>query len=187
MSGSLRDQLLKAGLVDKKQARQAESDVRQQNKQANKARKSGLERAPTAAELAAQKAREEREMHAQRSRELNDAREAERARRATRAEVKQIVQAAAVPHGKGEIRYHFIRGSKIKKLYVDSSQQTALTKGLLAIVEWEGSYHLVPIEIVEKIRERLPETFVFIAEQQSAEPDPDDPYAAFPIPDDLVW
>ncbi|MBI5018304.1 MAG: DUF2058 domain-containing protein [Deltaproteobacteria bacterium] len=187
MNGSLRDQLLKAGLVDQKQARQAELDARQQNKQAHKARKSGLERAPTAADLAAETARQERECHAQRSRELNQAREQERARQAARAEVKQILQTAAVPHGKGEVRYHFVRGSKVKKLYVDSGQQTALTGGLLAIVEWEGAYRLVPTEIARRIRELVPEAFVFLAEARNTEPDPDDPYAAFPIPDDLVW
>lgn len=187
MNGTLRDQLLKAGLVDKKRARQAEIDVKQQHRQVSKARKSGLEREPTTAETAAEIARQERELHAQRSRELNEARERERAQKALRAEVKHLVQTSAVPHGKGDLRYHFVRGTKVKKLYVDAKQQTALTRGELCIVEWEGAFHLVPAEAAGKIRERLPETFIVAAEPENPSPGADDPYAAFPIPDDLVW
>jgi uncharacterized protein YaiL (DUF2058 family) len=187
MNSSLRDQLLKAGLVDKKRAKQAEIEVKQQHREVSKARKSGLDREPTPAELAAEVARQERELHTLRSRELNQAKEQERLRKALRAEVKQIIQKSAVPHGKGDLRYHFPRGTKIKKLYVEPEQHKALTQGLLCVVEWEGAFHLIPLEAADKIRERLPETFVFIAERERSEPDPDDPYAAFPIPDDLVW
>lgn len=187
MNGTLRDQLLKAGLVDKKRAKQAELEVKQQHKQVSKARKSGLEREPTEAERAAEIARQERELHTQRSRELNQAREQERARKALRAEVKNLIHTNAVPHGKGEVRYHFVRGTKVKRIYVDGAQQAALTKGTLCITEWEGAFHLIPADVADQILDRLPDTFVFTAEPQASAPDPDDPYAAFPIPDDLVW
>lgn len=187
MGGSLRDQLLKAGFVDKKQARQAEVETRQQNRQVIKAKKSGLEREPTAAELAAERARQERELYAQRSRELNAAREAEREKKARRAEVKNILQAGAIPHGKGEVRYHFTYGAKVKRIYVDADQRAALAAGSLCIAAWEGAFFLVPADVGEKILERLPETFVFTAEPEPTGIDPDDPYAAFPIPDDLQW
>jgi uncharacterized protein len=187
MNSSLRDQLLKAGLVDEKRARQAEVESKQKNREASKARKSGLQPEPSAAQAAAERARQERELHARRSRELNEAREAERARKAARAELKRLIDATALPHGKGDIRYHFLRGKKIKRLYVDQNQRSELAAGRLAIVDWEGSYSLIPLETAEKVLERLPETFVFIAEPEAAQIDPEDPYAAFPIPDDLVW
>ena len=177
---------MKAGLVDAKRARQAELESRQQRKQATKARKSGLAREPTAADLAAETARQERELHAQRSRELNRARDEERARLAVTAEVRQLLRGSAQPHGKGDVRYHFVHGTKVKHLYVDRAQQEALSKGDLAIAGLDGAYFLVAREVADKALERLPETFVFVAEPPPA-PDPDDPYAAFPIPDDLEW
>jgi uncharacterized protein YaiL (DUF2058 family) len=185
MKSSLRDQLLKAGFVDKKKARQAEMEGKRKSKQERKARKSGQQIGPTAGELAAEKAKQEREMHAQRSRELNRAREEELARKAARAEVNQLLEREAQPHGKGEIRYHFMEAKKIKRLYVDQTQQTALANGRLAIVTWEGRHHLAPVDVAEKIKERIPTTFVFVAEPEVV--DPDDPYADYPIPDDLEW
>lgn len=185
MGNSLRDQLLKAGLVDQKRARQAELDDRQRAKQASKSRKSGLAAEPTAAQIAAEEARLHLERQAERSRELNRAREEERARKALRAEVKQWLQSSAVPHGKGDARYHFTHGTRVKKLHVEPDQQAQLTRGALAVVGWEGAYYLVPAEVADQVQRRLPETFVFVARPETV--DPDDPYAAFPIPDDLVW
>lgn len=187
MGSSLRDQLLKAGFVDNKRARQAEADARQQSRQAVKAQKAGLQKAPTEAELAAERARQERELFARRSRELNEAKNAERELKARRAEVKNLVKANAVPHGKGDLRYHFTHGTKVKKLYVDADQRRALAEGRLSIVALDGAFSLVPADVGEKILERLPDTFVFTAEPELAGSDPDDPYAAFPIPDDLEW
>ncbi|MBI5440576.1 MAG: DUF2058 domain-containing protein [Deltaproteobacteria bacterium] len=180
MNSSLRDQLLKAGFVDQKQARQAELEKKQQAKDANKARKSGQPLPPSPEQLAAERARQERQLHAQRSRELNHARDEELARKGLRAEVKRLIQTSAVPHGKGDIRYHFVKGTKVKRLYVDKAQQEGLARRSLAIVEWDGSFYLLPSEAAAKAKERVPETFVFLAEEQ----DPDDPYAAFPMPEE---
>ncbi|MHB8765930.1 MAG: DUF2058 domain-containing protein [Deferrisomatales bacterium] len=185
MGNSLRDQLLKAGLVDPKRARQAELDDRQRSKQASKNRKSGLAAEPTAAQIAAEEARLHREREAERSRELNRAREEERARKALRAEMKQWLQTSAVPHGKGDTPYRFTHGTKVKKLHVEPAHHARLARGELAVVAWEGAYYLVPAEVADQVRQRLPETFVFVAQAEAV--DPDDPYAAFPIPDDLVW
>ena len=180
MGGSLRDQLLKAGFADRKQVEQAEAEKRRQAKEANKARKSGQTAGPTPEQIAAEKARQERELHAQRSRELNQAREEERARKATRAEVKRLIQTSALPHGKGDIRYNFLKGTKIKRMYVDKAQQTGLAERTLAIAEWDGAFYLVPAAVAAEVEERVPDAFVFRAEP----PDPDDPWAAFPTPDD---
>jgi uncharacterized protein YaiL (DUF2058 family) len=185
MNSSLKDQLLKAGFVDKKQARQAEIETRQQQKQANKARKSGQPVEPTSAQIAAENMKREKEEQAHRSRELNRARDDERSRKGLLAEMKRLVRSSAIPHGKGEIRYNFVKGTRIKRLYVDRKQQTELAAGRFAIVEWDGAFYVVPTVTAEKVRERAPEIFVYIAEPQPT--DPDDPYAAFPIPDDLEW
>ncbi len=185
MGNSLRDQLLKAGLVDSKQARQAAFEDRQQSRQASKARKSGLTVEPTAAQVAAEQVRREQERQREQSRDLNRRLEEERARKALRAEVRQWLKEAAQPHGKGDVRYHLTHGTRVKRLHVDPEQKTQLTQGRLAVVAWDGAYYLVPPEVAERARQRVPDTFVFLARPEAA--DPDDPYAAYPIPPDLDW
>lgn len=185
MGSSLRDQLLKAGLVDEKRAKQSAHAKQQQHRQERKVRKSGGELPPSATQLAAERARQEQEMHAQRSRELNREREAAQARKALRAEVRRLLEANAQDFASGSVRYNFAENRKIKRIYVHRKQQQALAAGELAIVSWDGRHLLVPAEVGRRALEKLPDTVVIIAEPEI--PDPDDPYAAFPIPDDLQW
>jgi hypothetical protein len=185
MGGSLRDQLLKAGLVDEKRAKKSEQAAKQQHRQARKARKSGQKPQPAAADQATERARQEREMHAQLSRELNRERDARHALKALRAEVRKLLEQHAQAFDRGDIRYNFAENRKIKRIYVSRKQQKALAAGELAIVSWDGRHLLVPAEVGRRVLEKLPETVVVIAEPESM--DPDDPYAAFPIPDDLEW
>lgn len=188
MGSSLREQLLKAGLVDEKRARQADREVRQKGKQARKAKRSGDTPPGDPTHEAAERARQERELHAARSRELNRERDRERARRALRLEVRRMADAAALPLGKGDVRYNFLENKKVKRIYVDREQQAALSSGRLGIVSVDGRHCLVPEEVARKIRERSPETFVFLAEPDPSEAvDPNDPYADYPIPEDLDW
>lgn len=185
MGSSLRDQLLKAGLVDEKRAKKARHADRQQRKQAHRARKSGQAPEPTASEQAAERARQEQEMHAQRSREMNRERDALHALRARRAEVRKLLEQHAQDYDRGDVRYHFSENRKIKRIYVTRKQQKALAAAELAIVSWDGRHLLVPAEVGRQVLEKLPDTVVVIAEPETL--DPDDPYAAFPIPDDLEW
>ena len=186
MGGSLRDQLLKAGLVDEKRAKKAKHAERQQQRQALKARKSGKKPQPEQeAEQAAERARQEREMHAQLSRALNRERDASHALKALRTELRKLLERHAQAFDRGDVRYNFSENRKIKRIYVTRKQQQALAAGDLAIVSWDGRHLLVPTEIGRRVLEKLPETVVVIAERETI--DPDDPYAAFPIPDDLEW
>ena len=54
------------------------------------------------------------------------------------------------------------------------------------IVRQGGSTELVPRVIADKIAERDASLVVRVA-RTSTEVDADDPYAAFQIPDDLMW
>ena len=46
---------------------------------------------------------------------------------------------------------------------------------------------MIPLQVAEKIRERDDGHFIVIAEQTDGQMDEDDPYAAYQIPDDLMW
>ncbi len=172
MGGSLRDQLLKAGLVDEKRAKKAKHADKQQHRQALKARKSGQKPQPVeAAEQAAERARQEREMHAQLSRELNRERDASHALKALRTEVRKLLEQHAQTFDRGDVRYNFAENGKIKRIYVTRKQQQALTAGELAIASWDGRHLLVPAEVGRRVLEKLPDTVVVIAEPETLDPE----------------
>ena len=75
---------------------------------------------------------------------------------------------------------------KIRRLYVNDKQHGQLVKGQLAIVKLGERYELVTRETAEKIRQRDP-AFVVLLNDQPPPEDPDDPYADYKVPDDLIW
>jgi len=183
MAGSLQDQLLNAGLIDQKKAKQAKTDKRKKAKKAKAARKSGLEVEVDNTQEKLEQARKEKQ---QRDLELNKARDAERAVKATAAEVRDIIRQHAIEiPDNAEVPYNFVEEKKIKKIYITEEQQGQLIRGQLAIAILEDSHRLIPDVMAEKIEQRLPEMVIRI--QPEEEPDEDDPYADFKIPDDLMW
>jgi len=66
-----------------------------------------------------------------------------------------------------------------------------LSQGRLAIIRDKGSYGVVPAAIADKIREYQPDLVVVCnaapPKSQADADDPDDPYAAYTVPDDLIW
>ena len=57
--------------------------------------------------------------------------------------------------------------------------------GALAIVRHEDFYELVPAVIAERVQQVDPATLVVWNRPEPK--DPDDPYAEFEVPDDLMW
>jgi uncharacterized protein len=176
---SLQDQLLKAGLIDNKQAKQANKEKRKQKKAA----KSTGQVLEDEAKVAAARARAEK---AERDRALNAEREAAARQKAIAAQIRQMVTQNRQPRGNGDIAYNFVFAKKIKRMYVTEALREHLAAGRLMIVELEGQFELVPRVIAEKIAERKPEAVVQ-PPADSGPSDEDDPYAAYQIPDDLMW
>lgn len=171
---SLKDQLMKAGLADAKKARRAEHEKRVQAKDPN------AENANTLA----QKALAEK---AERDRELNRARNAEMAQKALAAQIRQLIEQHRIDRKSGDVSYQFTDQRKIKKLYVTQAQQDQLARGQIAIVRQEESYELVPTVVAEKIRTRDETVIALLNTRSSTQDSEDDPYAAYQIPDDLMW
>ena len=61
-----------------------------------------------------------------------------------------------------------------------------IIQGKLGIICLDGKIELVQKSIAEKIMQRNANYIVLFAESQQA-PDANDPYANYPIPDDLMW
>lgn len=181
MGNSFQEQLLKAGLVSKKQVNKVKHEQRLQTQSQRKTN------TPTADEG---KLRAQRQLAAksERTRALNRQRDEEAGQKAAAAQLKQIIEQNRQPLGKGDIPYHFTDANKIKKLFVSQVMVEQLSQGRMAIVKLEGKYEVVPAALLPKIRERQAECVVAYNEAKpQGATDPDDPYAAFPIPDDYEW
>jgi len=176
---SLQEQLLKAGLVDKNKVKKVNQD---KSKQKKIERRTGVESVNEAREAALEMQRQQ----AERARELNAQRDAAAQQKAIMAQIVQMVEKNRQSKGKGDIAYNFTHGTKIERIYVSAEVQGHLIAGRLVIVCLGGSYELVPRVIADKIAER-DESLVVRVKKTSNEVDEDDPYAAFKIPDDLMW
>jgi len=175
---SLADQLLKAGLVDKKKATQAHQ---QKVKQKKEERRSGVESVDEAREAALELQRK----NAERAREHNAQRDAAAQQKAIAAQIAQLVQQNRQGKGNGDIAYNFTHGTKIERIHVSAQVQQHLQAGRLAIVCLGGAFELVPAVIADKIAER--DASLVVRAKKAQQVDEDDPYAAYQIPDDLMW
>lgn len=174
---TLKDQLLKAGLVKK-------ADVQKKPKkkaptQAKKARKKVSENT-----LRTQRAMLDK---AKKDKRLNEQRKAEAERKARQAQIKQLVDASKLDRSEGETAYNFTHKKKIKSIYVTEEQQQQLARDQISIVCLEGAlFELVPKKAADKIAQRDANSVIKNVLQETTE-SADDPYADYQIPDDLTW
>ncbi|MBV5307874.1 DUF2058 domain-containing protein [Chromatium okenii] len=181
MANSLQDQLLKAGLVKAQSLKQARSTQHKQSKQSGG---KSVETTETAeARAAAERARIEK---LERDRELNRQRQEESALHAAVNEIRQLIHANRVVRDGGDLVYNFTDGVTLKRIYVNKEQQAKLVAGRLAIVRQDTFYEVIPAEIVARVRERDP-SLVLVFNEPAAPAAEDDPYAAYQVPDDLMW
>lgn len=183
MAISLKDQLLKSGLIDKKKAGQLSHEQRQEAARKKKEKKG---KASQAESIDAQtKLNEAARLKKEKDKALNEAREQARKEKAIAAEVKQIIDQNKITlDPSNEIAFNFVDGSKIKRIYVSDKQQAELARAQLGIVLFESKYYLIPTLAAEQIEKRLPGTVILMKPETPAE---DDPYADYQIPDDLMW
>ncbi|PCH65561.1 MAG: nucleoprotein/polynucleotide-associated enzyme [Gammaproteobacteria bacterium] len=184
MAGSLQDQLLNIGVIDKKKAKKSQHQKRKDNNKIRQAKKSGQQiEAQDPSTLKIEQAQRDKQ---QRDLNLNKQRDEARAKKALLAEVGQIVQqhTVTIPED-ADIAYNFTQDKKVKKIYVSSEQQRQLTLGQLAIAVLANVTALIPDKIAERIEVRLPKIIVRTA--VDAAPEENDPYADYQIPDDLMW
>jgi len=182
MAKSIADQLMGLGLADKKQIQKDKAEKRKQDKQNRKHKVQTEDESKLAAE-AARKEKVENDRH------LNLERQRKADEKALVAQVKQIIEQTCIKLNEGDIKFNFADrfDKKIKFVYVNETIQADLAKGKLAIATAAGKYFVVTKDVATKISERSDESILFIADTKVEEPDEDDPYKDFVIPDDLMW
>lgn len=179
MSLSLRDQLLKAGLVNEKQAKQAERQQKKQQRMVKKGQaEADLETRQAAAGALAEKAKKDQELNRQQQEKAE--------RKALAAQIKQLIESCRLPRLDSDDYYNFVDQKKVKRIAVNDLMRNKLSSGSLAIVSHGGGYEIIPRDAALKIQERDARRIVLL-NSRTEEADEDDPYAAYQVPDDLMW
>lgn len=182
---SLQEQLMKAGLASKQDARNAKAEKRKKQKQ--KKKKGTVE--VTELEQQLQQAKlEKQEKDKALNRELQEKAE----RKADIAKVKQMIKQHGLQDIEGEQVFRFTYDNKVKELAVDERTRDALTNGKLGVCVLEDDFYLLADETVRRISAIDESVVAYLYElgadeTASEELDEDDPYAAYQIPDDLMW
>jgi len=180
MSNPFQDQLLKTGLVSKKQAHQAKKDKNQKNKQQRAHNKDEINEAKTKVEKATLEKLEK-------DRALNMKREELAKTKAIEAEINQLITSNAIDKKENcDIAYNFEHDKKVKTIYINEQMRQHIIDGRLGIAEIEERYELVAKAVAEKIQQRNTGRIILFEESSDSIND-DDPYADYKIPDDLMW
>jgi uncharacterized protein YaiL (DUF2058 family) len=179
MANSFKDQLIKAGLVDRNRAKQEKRDkpsnsIQQRRKAAPPAQ---------TADAATERARAEA---AERDRQLNLRRKQAADKKALAAQLKQLIEANRLPRDDGDVAYNFTDNNKIRRLYVSAAVHKQIAGGSLAIVKHENRYDIVPAAIADKLREREAGSVVLYVDPRQSDTSRDDE-GEHPVPDDLMW
>ena len=182
MGNPFQDQLLKAGLVTKKQVQKVKQDKNRKRKQQQQ--QSKKEKVVDDVKLKAQQVAEEK---ANRDRELNKKKDDQARQKAISIEINQIITDNCLARDEScEIVYNFEHNKKVRRIYVDEGMKQQIIQGRLGIARIEGRYELVTKTVAEKIQQRNAKRVVIFSDDQKADNE-NDPYAEHQIPDDLMW
>jgi len=177
VKNALQAQLLKAGLVDNKKAKKLSKQAVHEKRtgESNEAEiKAKIEQAKQE-KLAKDQAIEQEKKAALLEKEL-------------KAAIMQMINQHKIRDTDGEVAYQFIDNSKIKKVYINQQIYNALVAGSLVIARENDSYAFLPKALADRINEKM-EGFIIVnnSEKNEQTTDEEDPYAAYVIPDDLMW
>lgn len=179
---SLQDQLLKAGLVDKKKVNKLKAEKLQKQQKIKKGKLSAEDSQVKQQALEAQ-----RQEKIEKDRQLNRVLQEEQQQKAIQAQIRQMIEVNRILKEEGDVAYNFKDGKVVKKLYMSETMQHQLSIGRLAIAKLDDVYEILPEPVADKIKQR-DESYILVCNtRQAIEDDEDDPYADFKIPDDLMW
>lgn len=181
MGKSFQDQLLALGLVDKNKVQKAKQEKHRQKKSKN----GGQQPPVDENQLLAQKAAEKKKAWAKKA---NLEREEKLKKRAEEGRIRQLLEQHQVPIDEQGVGYRFNFDGKIQRLFVSQENADRLSRGALGIVGFDNVFTVVPKEVVAKIEAIDKSVFISLHQSITDESvDPNDPYSAYKVPDDLMW
>lgn len=185
---SLQDQLLNAGLIDKKKAKKITKASKKQKGQ-------NLRNKEHNETEAQQKAKEELQQKKLRDQALNKQQKEAAEEKAIAAQVIQIITLNKIDKRGGDVEFNFSDKKKIKKILLSNKLVNLITRGVLCVARCGESYEVIPKPVADKIRERdMDAILVYNTPAKSGNIEADSEalsdeeyYAKFEIPDDLMW
>lgn len=174
MADSLKDQLLKVGLITEEQARKSTEKRRPSSQQRKhkpkprsgaKASRGGGAAANTSGEVslsqayAIRKKVEKQQAMEEAKRKAEDLKRRQEANR----KLKQLMADASLNDKEASERRNYMYGGKIRHVYVTEQQQAAISDGQLGIVVYMGRAHIVSEETYLKVKAAKPEAAAFLA------------------------
>ena len=167
VKNALQAQLLKAGLVDQKKAKKLSKQATHEQRTGQNddaVIKAGIEQSKQ------EKLAKDQALDQEKQRVLEQ--------KTLKASIIQMIQHHKIQQTEGDVVYQFIDENKIKKVYLS-----------LMIAKDQDRYAYLPKALAEKIDQKM-QGFILInqqTEQNNQTTDEEDPYAAYVIPDDLMW
>jgi uncharacterized protein YaiL (DUF2058 family) len=152
MGTSFQDQLLKSGLVNKKQVKKTKHE-----KRVNRKKNKGESVSPEI-----NKALQEKLAKEKRNRERNQQLNKEKQQLENLAQVRQLIETSRLKIENDDEPYHFALGKKIKKVFVNEEIANKLSLGQLAIVILDDGFEVVPARVGRQIADRDPEALVVL-------------------------
>ena len=189
MADSLRDQLLKSGIVKQVQQDRAHEPKRPTPASPGKpARKGGKPHAARPSgqsqqdiDLAKAYALRARTEARERQRIEREAAEQARLRRERKLRIQQLLDGQALNKADADQVRNFEYAGTIRRIHVDATQLAALNAGELGVVQHAGRYLLVSRDTAEQLRELDANHVALLVAPGTAGTDDDG------VPDDLMW
>ena len=178
VKNALQAQLLKAGLVDNKKAKKLTKQVQHEQrtgKNDDAALKADIDR------VNQEKLAKDQALNLEKQKIL--------AEKALKASIIQMIKQHKITQTEGDVSYQFIDEGKIKKVYLSQQVYNALVTGSLVIAKDQDKYAYLPKALAEKIDQKM-QGFILVnnnTEKNDQSTNEEDPYAAYVIPDDLMW
>ncbi|WP_243041081.1 DUF2058 domain-containing protein [Dyella sedimenti] len=195
MAESLRDQLLKSGIVKQVRDEKRQAAPQGQPSKGGKPFQKPHGKPPSHKPASGNKGRPDGEIdlakaYAIRAQaEANERKRAEQAaaeearlRRERKQKIQQLLEGKALNLADVDLVRHFEYGGKIRRVHVDAGQLAALNAGELGVVQQQGRYLLVTRELAEQVRAIDAHQVALLVEPGSPGSVGEDG-----VPDDLVW
>lgn len=190
MAESLRDQLLKSGIVKKVQPVPSREPRRPSPASSGKPRQTGgkppasptRQREPQDIDLAKAYALRTQAETRERKRVERETAEQARLRRERKLRIQQLLEGKALNKPDTDQLRNFEYAGRIRRIHVDDAQLAALNNGELGVVQHAGRYLLVTREIAAQVHAIEPRQLALLVEPGASNADDDDG-----VPADLVW
>ncbi|MHA3054528.1 DUF2058 domain-containing protein [Acinetobacter sp. ANC 4633] len=177
VKNALQAQLLKAGLVDNKKAKKL-------TKQAQHEQRAGLS---NDAEIKAKIAQDQQQKQ-EKDQVLNSEKQRQLEEKTLKANIIQMIGQHKIKDTDGDSIYQFIDENKIKKVYINQQIYNALVAGSLVIAKENEQYAYLPKALADRIEQKMSGFILWKKSDENQETtNEEDPYAAYVIPDDLMW